>query len=519
MSTVNLAAPMVSGLILPAPHADGFAQVGAGRVLDADVVIVGSGPGGSAAARALAEAGARVVVIEEGPPKSRFRLNYAHTARYHMQEAGAMTARGDTYFPVAAGRGVGGGSLINSALCFRAPERVLQEWEQVLEDPAWGPASFHPIYDELAAILGIGPARPENAGENNRLIARGALALGYPGGLAPRNTPDCKGCGACNFGCPTNGKATVNLTLLPRAVDRGALIQADTKIEEVIVEKGRAVGVRGRAWDPDTGEAGGTVEVRARRVVLSAGAIGTPRLLWSCGLAAGLGRVGEELHIHPGGAVLGICDEPIYLWRGATQGAWFEVPDEPGSLPHAFTAPPEVVLAALGYIGPRLEEGLRVLPHLCGVISLLSDTGAGQVRAHADGRADVSYKLHPLDLARAKTSMRTVARVLLAGGAKKILAPVRGVGVHESAESFAAALAQTTWQDFSMYTAHPMSTCRIGLDAAQSPVGPDGQFHKLPGLFVADASVFPTSLGVNPQYTTMAAATLIARKMVATGWI
>lgn len=519
MSLPNLAVPAPSGLILPAPHADGFREVGAGRRLSADVVIVGSGPGGSAAARVLAEAGARVVVLEEGPPKSRFRPNYANTARYHMQEAGTLTAHGDIFFPIAAGRGVGGGSLINSALSFRAPKHVLEEWTEVLQDADWGGQGLHPIYDELAKLLGIGPARDEVAGENNRLIARGAAALGYPGGLAPRNTPDCKGCGACNFGCPANGKATVNLTLLPRAVDRGALIQADTMVMEVLVEGGRAVGVRGQAFDPDTHEAGGIVEVRAPRVLLSAGAIGTPRLLWHCGLASGLGPVGEGLHVHPGGAVLGLCEEPIYLWRGATQGAWFEVPEEPGTLPHAFTAPPEATLMALGMVGPRLEEGLAMLPHLCGVITLVSDKGVGRVRAKADGRADVTYHYHPDDLVRAKKSMVTVGRVLLAGGAKSLLAPVRGVGQHASAESLEAALATRALEHFSMYTAHPMSTCRAGLDPKTSVVGPDGQFHRLPGLFVADASVFPTSLGVNPQYTTMAASTLIARKMVAAGWI
>lgn len=519
MSAPNLAVPDPAGLILPAPRADGFAQVGAGRVLDADVVIVGSGPGGSAAARALAEAGARVVVLEEGPPKSRFRPNYANTARYHMQEAGALTVSGDIYFPLAAGRGVGGGSLINSALSFRAPEHVLLEWQELLDDPDWGPASINALYDEIGALIGVAVGREEVAGENNRLIVRGAAALGFPGGLAPRNTPGCKGCGACNFGCPTNGKASVNLTLLPRAVDRGALIQADTRVFEVLVEDGRAVGVRGRAFHPDTGEPGGEVVVRARRVLLSAGAVGTPRLLWHSGLASELGPVGEGLHVHPGSAALGICEEHIWLWRGASQGAWFTVPDEPGTLPHAFTAPPEACLLALGMVGPRLEEGLRLLPHLCGVITLVSDKGTGRVRAHADGRADVRYHYDPHDVARVRQSLVTVSRVLLAGGAKELVFPIRGLGRHRDVETLRAALETRALGDFSMYSAHPMSSCRMGLDPEQAPLGPDGQMHRLPGLFVADASVFPSSLGVNPQYTTMVAGTLIARKMVAAGWI
>lgn len=517
MSDLNLAAPHPAGLVLPAPPADGFDEVGAGRTLEADVVIVGSGPGGSAAAWVLAEAGARVVVLEEGPPKSRFRPNYAHTSRYHMQEAGSMLVKGDAMFPMAAGRGVGGGSLINSALAFRTPDHVTSHWRELLDDPHWGPEGLAPVYDEIADLLGIGPVTEDVAGENNRLIIRGATAIGLKASLAPRNTPYCKGCGLCNFGCPVGGKASVNLTFLPRAVGRGALIQADTKVDSVLVEGGRAVGVRGRARHPETWEPGGEVIVRAKRVILSAGAIGTPRLLWSCGLAGDLGAVGEGLHIHPGSAVLGAADENIFLWRGATQGAWIDVPEQPGTLPHAFTSPPEVTLMALGYVGARLHEGLALLPKLCGVITLVSDEGTGTVRATADGRADIDYHFDPNDLQRARESMVTVARALLAGGARWVTAPIHGIGHHQTAESLGKALATRSLRDFQMYSSHPMSSVRMG--GPDAPLGPDGQFRRMPGLFVADASVFPSSLGVNPQYTTMAAATVIARKMVAAGWI
>lgn len=509
--------PARDDVIHAPPRADGFEQVGSGRALRADVVIVGSGPGGSAAARALAEAGLSVVILEEGPPKSRFRPNYANTARYHMQEAGGMTAHGDSYIPVAAGRGVGGGSLINSALCFRAPEEVLDGWAKQLDDGAFTSAAMAPIYDELAEILGIGVAREEHAGENNRLIARGAAIVGYPGGYAPRNTPRCVGCGACNYGCPSNGKATVNLTLLPRAVAKGALIQADTKVSEVLVEGGRAVGVRGRAFHPDTGEAGGEITVRADRVLLSAGAIGTPRLLWHSGLAAQLGPVGEGLHIHPGGAVLGLCEQPIYLWRGATQGSYFTIPDMPGILPHAFTAPPEATLVALGWVGPKLQEGIRLLPYLCGLIALVSDKGFGQVRSYPDGRADITYKYDDHDLERTRLALVECARVLFAGGATEVMSPIRGLGRYRNVEDLRQALADRVIQDLALYSSHPMSSCRMSADPETGPLRADGRMHRLEGLYVADASVFPTSLGVNPQYTTMAMATVLARKMVATG--
>ena len=504
-------------VIQPRAPADGFAEIGPGRTLTADVVIVGTGPGGAAAARVLAAGGLKVVLLEEGPSTSRFARNHAHTARYHMQEGGLVLARGPVGIPVAAGRGVGGGTLVNSALSFRTPNEVLAHWATLLDDEGWGPDEMTRLYEEVEPIVGVHITLPEVAGGNNALIARGVAALGHSGGLAPRSTPGCVGCGVCNFGCPSNGKASTNLTFLPQAVANGALIQAEVKVVEVLVEGGRAVGLRGHAVHPDTGAIGGEVVVRAPRVVLSAGAIGTPRLLWHCGLAAQMGPVGEGLHIHPGNAVIGICDERIELWKGATQGAFFTAAHLPGVLPHTFTAPPEACLTAIGAVGPRLAEGLDLLPHLCGLIVMVSDDSQGQVRAFGDGRANITYDLLDSDVVRIKAGMVESAKVLAAGGAHTFTAPIHGIGRHRSVEAFAAALESRQPSDFVMYSAHPQSTMRMGKDPATSVLAPSGEAHTIPGLWVADASVFPTSLGVNPQLTTMAAGTRIGRTLLARG--
>jgi choline dehydrogenase-like flavoprotein len=482
---------------------------------DADVVIVGTGPGGAAAGRVLAERGLSVLLLEEGPPTPRFRPNLGDTQRHHMQEGGTMVARGAQFIPIAAGRGVGGGSLINSAICFRTPDAVLEKWTAALGgDARYAPARLAPVFDEIEALIGVGVTRDAVAGENNRLIVRGAAALGLPGGLVRRNAPGCVGCGICNYGCPSGGKASVDRNLLPMAVAAGAQIQADVKVDAIQVADGAVRGVAGDVIDPDTRAVVGRLTVRAPRVILAAGGIGTPRLLHHAGLAARLGpAVGQGLHIHPGNAIVAECDHDVRMWTGATQGAYFEHPDLPGVLPHTFNAPPETLLLLLGEVGMDAKAAMRRLPKLGGCVVMISDEGGGTVGATRDGRADLTYTFADRDVARIKAGMVETARVMLAGGGRRVTAPVHRIGWHSSPESLATALQDKVIRDFTLYASHPMASCRMGADPRTSVIGPSGEAHAVAGLYLADSSVFPTSLGVNPQLTTMTLATAIARGM------
>src|SRR5690606_33525216 len=177
-----------------------------------------------------------------------------------------------------------------------------------------------------------------------------------------------------------------------QAVSAGAVIQADTKVDAVLVQDGRAVGVAGDVRHTDTRETVGRITVHAERVVVCAGAVGTPRLLHHAGLGERLGgRLGKGLHVHPGSAVMGWCDHEVRMWRGATQGAYFEDPDLPGVLPHTLSGPPGVLLLATGLVGDEAKAALARIAHLCGCLVMVSDRGEGSVGAKADGRADLRY--------------------------------------------------------------------------------------------------------------------------------
>jgi choline dehydrogenase-like flavoprotein len=488
-----------------------------GERLDCDVVVVGAGPGGGAVVRVLCAAGLDVIQVEEGPGKSNFRPSWAHTARYHYQEGGGMIVQGPVPFPVVAGRGVGGGSLVNSAICFRTPDRVLEEWVELLGDDRYEPARLASTYEEIETRIGVRPVNPAIAGENNMIVVRGVEALGLGGGLLNRNTPGCVGCGICNFGCPTGGKASVDKNLIADGLATGNLrIQADCRVIDVMLDGDRAVGVVGQLRHPDTRVAGPTLEVRARKgVVLSAGALGTPRLLWSCGMAERCGPVGARLFLHPGTGVVGVCDHEVHMWKGATQGAYVWDPENnPDVLPHTFSAPPEVFVAQAGAVGLEAKRLLAQINHLCGLGVMVHDKGDGTVRATKGGRVKLHYTWDPEDVDVLKRGMVLSARVLLAGGAREVFATAFGSLRHTTAESMEAELKTMPLSALQLYSAHPMATCAMGPDKETSVLDSRGRSHTVPGLWFMDAGAFPTSLGVNPQLTTMTVSTLNARAML-----
>jgi choline dehydrogenase-like flavoprotein len=482
-----------------------------------DVVVVGSGPGGAAISRILAEGGQQVFILEEGPPKPMFRPNMAHAMRYHMQENGVMTALGSAAVTIAAGRGVGGGSLINSAICWRTPDYVLDKWIDVLGgDDRFSRERMAPVFDELSDILEITQTAESIAGTNNTLIVEGARALGLEAGLLKRNAPRCVGCGVCNYGCPSGGKSSVDRNLLVMARAAGAVVQADARVDRILVEGGRAVGVVAVIRDTETREVVGELTVRAERVILAAGAVGTPRLLAESGVAERLGpAVGYGLHLHPGNAIFGLCDEPVHMWKGATQAAYYEDPELPGVLPHTLSLPPGALLLALGGTGLSAKENFKLTPYICGCLVMISDKSSGWVGANADGTAAMTYWWTDEDIDTMRKGLIRTCEVLLAGGAKKLFVPIHNVGWCDTLEEARDAILAAGIQDYkALYAAHPMATCRMGLAIEDSVIGPSGETHGLPGLYISDSSIFPTALGVNPQLTTMAMATRIGQHLL-----
>lgn len=474
---------------------------------EADFVIVGTGAGGATAARVLAGAGLSVLMLEEGPhleTKNRPR-ELLPAMRQSMRDFGTFTTRGTHPFPILQGRCVGGSTAINSGIIWRLPEDVRRDWierfglEELVEQKGLERA-FDIIEDEL----GVVETDEKIQGNNALRMAAAAKALGLPGKAIHRNSRHCEGRGECLQGCAIEARQSMDVSYIPRAMRDGARLHAMCQATKVLIENGRAVGVEGRVLDPETRKNLGRFRVRARRaVIVAASVIWTPVLLRRSGLA---GLIGDRLQLHPGSAVVGRFPEPIAMGVGATQA--YEIPmRDRGFKIESLTLPPEMLATRLPGAGREWQKMLTELDHYAQWAGLIRMRAHGTVRP-AFGQHDADVRFTPLDrdLRTMKEALTLICRMMFTVGATEVypgiarlpqvLRSINDVRLIEEAD--------VRQSDLHMMASHLFGTAVAGRDSATSVVGPDLQCHDVRDLYVMDASVFPTNLGVNPQHSIMA---------------
>lgn len=478
----------------------------------ADVVVVGSGPAGATVAADLARRGARVVVVEEG--------HHATPADFHgsgvramaalYRDMGTSLAFGNLPMPYLQGRAVGGTSVINGAICWRLPAEILAAW--TADDPALGDALPPEVIAaheaRLEARLGVHPTDDAVAGAKNLLLGRGATALNVDHRPIRRNVAGCVGSGRCLQGCPHGAKLSVDRTLLPDAVADGARIIAGARVDRVLVERGRAVGVRGLT------AGGAPFTVRARdAVVLAASAIQTPCLLRASGLRHG--PVGDGLAAHPGVSVTGRFAEPVRNWQGASQGHEVTGYRELGLKLETLGMDIGLVGGRVPGVGAALARRLAELDRYAVWGAAIRAAGRGRVRPGRH-RPLVTYSLTPDDLRKARRGVRLLCEQFLAAGALEVYPGIGGWApvVRDRAELPRLELdAPLEPSSYTMSMTHLFGTARMGSDPARSVVRPDFRHHTTVGLYVADSSVFPGNTGVNPMIAIMAVAARCAERI------
>ncbi|MCG8590760.1 MAG: GMC family oxidoreductase [Proteobacteria bacterium] len=497
-----------------------FAQYQRDFSEECDVAIVGSGPTGAVVAHELALAGKRVVLLEEGPPftPADFELDGARSMARTMREGGVRTTRGSV-MPTMQAICLGGGSLVNSAICPRAPEFVLDEWctRHDLEHTTRAGLDLH--YDAVADFLGIGPT-PENVlGARNLLFAKGCEALGYSSEPMPRNVRGCRGSGECFTGCRSRAKQSMDVSYIPEAIRHGARVLTSVQVQEVVTEGRRAVGVAGQVVAPFGGRRSHRFRVNAKTVVLAAGCMATPVLLQKSGnLANSSGQVGRNLRFHPGVAIAGIFPERLDPQFGATQGYQSRQFLREGFKLETLWAPPGVLAVRTPGLGLPLLERLAELPYTAVWDAIASaNRSTGTVRA-VPGTLNpfLSWRLHPEDLGILVRALQVLAEIFFAAGAKKIIPGVQGLPplLHSPEEAEMLKRHPIRATDIVMGGNHAFCSTRMHGDPRKGVVDELGRCHDLDGLYIADTGIFPRCPSVNPMFTAMALAHRQAQALV-----
>ena len=483
--------------------------------LDADVVIVGSGAGGAVVAAELAEAGQRVVILEEGahvPPERYSRMRPSQNMR-HMWRDGGLTfaiGLGDTpVINVMMGQCVGGSSVLTGGVCFRIPGRVLREWstEHGLVDLT--EEKMEPVFREVEERIHVEEVPADMRSRSTTHFLNGLDALGHSWAPIRRNTKGCNGCGRCNFGCPHGAKLSVDVTYLPRAFAAGAQLISDCRVERVVRQSGRARGVVGRLLGGPGRKAHGQLSVRARRVVVAAGAYASPLLLMNSGIGRGSGQVGRNLTVHPAFRVMARFKDPVRGWEGALQSAYSDAFEHERITLTGLFIPPGALAGTLPGVGVLHEKSAGSIPNLAIFGGMIHDEGGGRI-SKVFGLPLMTYRMAPQDRAAIPVLMRRMAEVFFAGGAEEVFLPVLGLGGVDRDRMKHLDLEHVPARSLESASQHPLGTCRMGISPHGSVVDPNGQAWDLSELYVADGSIVPTSLGVNPQLSIMSMALRIA---------
>jgi choline dehydrogenase-like flavoprotein len=480
------------------------------------VVVVGSGAGGATIAAELADAGVDVVIVEEGSyhPTESFQTAMGHALRTLYRDGGASTAIGTPPILFSEGRCVGGSTVVNGGMSFRTPDRVLHAWARDGAVPGFAPEAMRPHFEHVERRLHVAQQDPETIGRDAELLKAGADAKGWRIVANTRNQIHCAGSNNCTLGCPTGAKQSMLLTNVPRALARGARLYADCRVDRVTRHRGAAIGVEGHFIGPG-GTRGPRLQIMARIVVISGGAVQTPALLMRSGFQSASGQLGRNLAMHPNAKLVALFDEEVRGWHGVHQAYQVREYEDEGIIITAVNLPPSLVAMGIPDHGRALAELMRDYDRMVVAGCLIEDSATGTVRNLPGLGPQVFYEISERDADRVVRGIGLTAELMFAAGARRVLSPFAGAPDLRGPDDVAALLSRRIpRRSLELFTVHLMGTARMSDDPARGVVSSYGEFHGARGLFIADASMFPGPVGLNPMETIVALVTRNAQWLV-----
>ncbi|MFO0654487.1 MAG: GMC family oxidoreductase [Polyangia bacterium] len=473
-----------------------------------DLIVVGSGAGGSMCAQQAAQAGLSVLVLEAGGhhlPSQMNQLEGDMLPRLFYDAGGRSTQDGAVM--ILHGRGIGGSTVHNTNLCKRAPAEVLQRWATSHDCPSWSPERVAPDYEAVETELSVTPLTEEDVNRNNAIMRRGVEKLGWRGGLLQHNRRGCQRSGFCELGCAYDAKENAAKVVIPKALLFGASVICDLRVVRILHDGKRVRGVSASVVRSD-GSDGETLNISARAVCVSASAVLSPALLLHSDVPDPHKLVGKSLRLHPGVAVGGCFAEPVEAWKGIPQAyecseklSFSDGAQDRCWLIPAFAHPGGFAGLQPGF-GKQHAAAMRDYAKTAVVAAMLHDETKGVVSVDRNGRAKVDYALTESDAKALLRGIGAAADILLAAGAQEVMIPfARPLLVRSPKELSVLDSHRYRPLDPILTSVHPMGSLPMGLNPTRAVVDEQGRHHQLHGLYVADGSLFPTSLGGPPQLT------------------
>lgn len=476
--------------------------------ISADVCVIGTGAGGAVAAKELAEGGLSVVMLEDGGhfTTDDFTARPREMMGKLYRDAGQTITLGNAPIVLPQGRAVGGTTIINSGTCFRTPTPVLDSWARDfgMEIDA---ATLDPYFRRVEREINVTQIPEDVAGQNARIVKRGADALGWSGDYLFRNARGCVGSGVCPSGCPTSAKQHTAITYVTKAWNAGATTYSGCRARRVRIEGNRATGVEA------TTRGGGRVTVNAETVIVAGGTIQTPILLMRQGLDDRSGQLGRNLTIHPATAVLALMDEIVDMAVGVPQSYYVDEFAHEGIMLEGAAGPPEYVATLLPYTGDRHRELMLQYRNIAQFGMMVSEVSRGRVVTRG-GQTTIIYNVLPPDIVALKRGIELLVRLFTEAGARRLILPLRRLPEIAPGDIDALHRTDLAPADLKLMAFHPLGTARAHADPAHGVVDGNLAVHGCHGLYIADGSVVPTPLGVNPQQTIMTLATRLAYNLL-----
>lgn len=500
--------------------------------LEADIAIVGSGAGGATSAEILSAAGFRVLLIEEGGlfTSSDFRMqeNEAYPTLY---QEGLGRLSKDGAITILQGRAVGGTTLVNWTSSFRTPDQTLAHWASEHGVVGHDSRSMAPWFERMEQRLGVERwAAEPNA--NNDVLRRGCEELGLHWAVIPRNVRGCWNLGYCGLGCPTNAKQSMLVTCIPAMLDQGGSLLYLARADRLLLEGDRVAGIECVAMDERcVAPTGRRVRVRARYYILAGGAINTPALLMRSEAPDPHHLLGKRTFLHLTSFSWAQFDHLINPFYGAPQSIYsdhFQWRDGvTGPMGYKLEVPPmqpgfsATVLGEPGAPGAGL---MAQLPNSNMLLALLRDgfhpdSASGTVTLRGDGSPVLDYQLTDYTREGLRRSYLSMAEIQFAAGAKRVKTVHRDATPARNMAQAREIIEQLPLERYRalLGSAHVMGGCPMGEDPQHAVTDSLGRHHQLENLSIHDGSLFPTSIGANPQLSiyglTAKLASLLAERL------